>query len=83
MKLLHWTPASGGPSHVTLLFGLGLIGGAVETALRQFRDMRPVHFPYDWIDADARAQQLGVIERVVADHAAQGLGQIDVASGQE
>ena len=40
MKLLYWAPVFGGPSHVTLLFGLGLVGSAVETKLRQYREMR-------------------------------------------
>ena len=78
MKLLTWKPVAGGPSHVILLFGLGLIGQSVEQALRKFRSMEALHLPCDWTDADVRARHLSAIETAVADHDARGFGQIDI-----
>lgn len=78
MKLLTWKPTVNGPSHVILLFGLGLIGRSVEQALRKFRSMEALHFSCDWTNADIRARHLSEIEIAVAAHGAQGLGQIDV-----
>lgn len=78
MKLLHWAPVASSPVHMTLLFGLGLVGRSVESGLRKFRTVEADYFPYDWIDADIRAGHLKAIEAAVAGHAARGIAQIDV-----
>lgn len=54
MKLLRHE-AEDGPS--VLLFGLGLIGGAVDRALRLRCGAGAMHFPYDWRDGPLRVAQ--------------------------
>jgi len=63
MKLLH-IAGEGGPT--ILLFGLGLIGGAVEGALRQRFAASAQDFPYDWHDAGLRRTQRATIAAALA-----------------
>jgi nucleoside-diphosphate-sugar epimerase len=53
MKLLRWGEDAN--AHVALLFGAGLVGGAVERALRRAASAEAGHLPYDWTDAALRA----------------------------
>lgn len=54
MRLLH---VEGPPAISVLLFGVGLIGGAVDRALRQRWAPSVCNLPYDWHDALLRAAQ--------------------------
>lgn len=58
MKLLQ---IEGDDKPVILLFGLGLIGGAVDRALRLRFGARGVEFSYDWHDAPLRRAQADAI----------------------
>jgi nucleoside-diphosphate-sugar epimerase len=68
MKLLRWT-GPGGSRHAAALFGVGLLGGAIEEALRGEAQADTAVMPYDWGDAAARAAQLLDIERAILDGA--------------
>ncbi len=58
MKILR----IGGPAELSvLLFGLGLIGGAVDRALRLRFQAEARDFPYDWHDAGLRQAQRAAI----------------------
>lgn len=58
MKILRVAEQDG---PVILLFGLGLIGGAVDLALRRGFQSRAQALPYDWLDpAQRRAQRAAI-----------------------
>lgn len=63
MRLLH---IAGDERPAVLMFGLGLIGGAVDAALRQRFAASAQEFPYDWHDAGSRRTQRAVIAAALA-----------------
>lgn len=63
MKLLH---IAGDENPTILMFGLGLIGGAVDAALRQRFGAGAQDYPYDWHDAGSRRVQRATIAAALA-----------------
>jgi UDP-glucose 4-epimerase len=68
MRLLRWID-QGGSGHAAALFGAGLLGGAVENALRRAAQVNATFMPYDWSDPAARPTQLLDIARAIPDGA--------------
>lgn len=64
MKLLR---VGGQTELVVLLFGLGLIGGAVDRALRLRFQAASSDFPYDWQDPGQRQVQRAAIQAALPD----------------
>jgi len=63
MRLLH---IAGDEGPTIALFGLGLIGGAVDGALRRRFGASAQDFPYDWHDAGLRRAQRATIAAALA-----------------
>lgn len=84
MKLLFWTHQKERAPGVVLLFGTGLMGGAIQRAFCANVFATERSMPYDWADAKKRAAQARDIETAVLDAAKSGLERISVvwASGR-
>ena len=70
MKLLHWHEAGQYLNGIAVLFGTGLVGGAVERAVRQAVNPVVQKMSYDWSNAETRRQQSQHIEQAVIARAA-------------
>ncbi len=60
--LLGWHENSGKTGHVALIFGAGLIGGAVSEVLLSLTNARRIWLPYNWSSSSERAVQRETIE---------------------